>query len=123
MNKTFTLLEISNAVCNYYGISEKTLLKNDRNRNPIIRKQLFFYFCREFTNESYPSIGKYSGYNHANVIHSVNKILIERGIYPDIKKDIKEMQYYWHCKNGNASGSIICDCTVSEVISMVSFWC
>nr|WP_309759882.1 hypothetical protein [Flavobacterium sp.] len=39
------------------------------------------------------------------------------------KKDIKEMQYYWHCKNGNASGSVICDCTVSEVISMVSFWC
>lgn len=91
MNKTFTLLEISNAVCNYYGITEKTLLKNDRNKHPIIRKQLFFYFSREFTNESYPSIGKYSGYNHANVIHSVNKILIEREIYPDIKKDIKEI--------------------------------
>jgi len=27
MNKSFTLLEISNAVCNYYGITEKTLLK------------------------------------------------------------------------------------------------
>lgn len=89
MNTTFRIEVISKAVCNYFQISEKELFEFSRKKESPLRRHLFFYFCREFTKESFPKIGKYANRDHATVIHSVNKILVEREIYQDIKKHIE----------------------------------
>jgi hypothetical protein len=39
------------------------------------------------------------------------------------KKPVRMMQYWWHCKNGSASGSTICDCSQSQATEMASFFC
>ena len=90
MNKTFTLLEISNAVCNYYGISEKQIYKRDKTKPIKNIRHIFFYFCREFSKESLEKIGAYlDNRGHDTVLHSVNLILFEREKYPNVKKDIE----------------------------------
>lgn len=38
-------------------------------------------------------------------------------------KPVRMMQYWWHCKNGSASGTTICDCSQSRAIEMASFFC
>lgn len=59
--------------------------KKTRLREFVYARQLYAYFCKEYTNESLKKIGKFIHKNHATIIHSINQI---KGYY-DYDKLIK----------------------------------
>jgi chromosomal replication initiator protein len=66
---------IINAACEYYGVNMEQLTKKTRKRNIVYIRQIIYYLLRTETNMSFKGMAKaLGGYNHATVIHSVNKI-------------------------------------------------
>ena len=59
--------------------------RKTRLREFVYARQLYSYFCKEYTNESLAKIGKFINKNHATIIHSINQI---KGYY-DYDKTIK----------------------------------
>jgi len=59
--------------------------RKTRLREFVYARQLYAYFCKEYTNESLKKIGKFIHKNHATIIHSINQI---KGYY-DYDKVIK----------------------------------
>lgn len=59
--------------------------RKTRLREFVYARQLYAYFCKEYTNESLKKIGKFIHKNHATIIHSINQI---KGYY-DYDKLIK----------------------------------
>jgi chromosomal replication initiator protein len=51
----------------------------------VYARQLYAYFCKEYTNESLTNMGKFIHKDHATMIHSIKQI---KGFY-DVEKVIK----------------------------------
>ena len=61
-------------VCRYYGIEEKQLKSQLRNKNISEPRQVAMYLIRHLTKMSFPDIGQYFGRDHGTVHHSVKKV-------------------------------------------------
>jgi hypothetical protein len=89
-------------------ITEKTdvtwssMVVKTRKRNIVFARQMFHYFCREFTNASLSTIGAHGGgKDHATVLHSCRVVnnLIEtdskiRLMIQEIKENIERQMSY-----------------------------
>ena len=65
--------------------------RKTRLREFVYARQLYSYFCKEYTNESLAKIGKFIHKNHATIIHSINQI---KGYYDYdnvIKNDVDKI--------------------------------
>jgi chromosomal replication initiation ATPase DnaA len=78
--------EILKVICRELAMEFKEVKnRKTRLRDFVYARQLYAYFCKEYTNESLTKIGKFIYKDHATMIHSINQI---KGYY-DIDKVIK----------------------------------
>jgi chromosomal replication initiation ATPase DnaA len=78
--------EILKVICRELAMDfDEVKNRKTRLRDFVYARQLYAYFCKEYTNESLTKIGKFIYKDHATMIHSINQI---KGYY-DIDKVIK----------------------------------
>ncbi|MXZ80243.1 MAG: chromosomal replication initiator protein DnaA [Gammaproteobacteria bacterium] len=66
---------IQQTVAKYFNIRISDLFSKSRSRAVARPRQLAMYFCKEYTDNSYPSIGdKFGGRDHSTVIHACTRI-------------------------------------------------
>jgi chromosomal replication initiator protein len=92
MKSNFKLSYILSTVCSYYGVSIENVKSNSRKANFTQARQLFCYLARNHSEYSFPKIADEINRDHATVIHSVNKLSIEKEIYSQVKKEIEEIE-------------------------------
>ena len=84
--------EILKVICRELQIDfDEVKNRKTRLREFVYARQLYSYFCKEYTNESLAKIGKFINKNHATIIHSINQI---KGYYDYdnvIKNDVDKI--------------------------------
>jgi chromosomal replication initiator protein len=76
-------------VCDYFEIYKSDIIKHDRTKKIKHARQIACYIIREFTNLPLEKIGFMIERDHATVLHSVNKIMIEKELYSDVRNDLE----------------------------------
>ena len=73
--KSIGVKKILKCIADFYEISEKEILSQDRRREVAHPRQVMMYLMREEMKYSYPLIGsRLGGRDHTTVIHACNKI-------------------------------------------------
>ena len=73
--KNIGVKKMIKSVANFYEISEKDILSQNRKRDVAYPRQVLMYLMREELKYSFPSIGsKLGGRDHTTVIHACSKI-------------------------------------------------
>ncbi len=81
--KQLTVENIQQVVAKYFKIRVSDLFSKSRSQDITRPRQFAMYFCKEYTDTSYPNIGdQFGGRDHSTVIHACNKIreLIESNL-------------------------------------------
>lgn len=71
---------IENEINKFYDLEKGEMFKNTRKQENVLRRQLFYYLCVEYTTNSLDTSGKYAGkyrgksFNHATVKHGADRI-------------------------------------------------
>ena len=66
--------------------------RKTRLREFVYARQLYAYFCKQYTNESLSKIGQFINKDHATMIHSINQI---KGYYEfdnATQNDVKKLE-------------------------------
>ncbi len=73
--KNYTVQEIRDIVCDYYGVSLESLLSETRKREIVQARQVAMYFAKLKTKDSLTTIGTTIGKrNHATVLHACKTV-------------------------------------------------
>src|SRR5215468_1788198 len=73
---------IQKAVCEFFNVRPADLRSKRRTRTVAVPRQVAMYFCRRYTDASFPSIGDHFGNrDHSTVIHATQ--VVERRIKDD----------------------------------------
>lgn len=87
--KTPTLIEIFDKVCNHYEVDEKEIKGLSRKRYIVDARQVFFYLSRTLTKNSSARIAMFMNRkDHGTVLHAEKKIKGFMEIYPEFKNEI-----------------------------------
>lgn len=85
--------EILKVVCRELQMNfEEVKNRKTRLRDFVYARQLYAYFCKQYTNESLSKIGKFINKDHATMIHSINQI---KGYYEFdniIQNDVNKLE-------------------------------
>lgn len=75
ISEGFTIENIKKTVGDYFNLTSEQLESRNRSSSVAKARQMAFYICNKYTNESLGNIGQaFGGREHSVVIHSVNKI-------------------------------------------------
>ncbi len=73
--KPVTINELQSIVCSYFGVSKTDLIGGKRSASIVYPRQIAMYLCKELTDESLSTIGKYfGGRDHTTVLHACKKV-------------------------------------------------
>ena len=95
MTKRFTRLEyIMNLMERYYGITYKQLRMKRRTYGLSQQRHIFCKLASEYTEASYPMIGRFINRDHTTVMHSVDARIDKEytEIYEDLRRIITERE-------------------------------
>ncbi len=65
---------IQELVCDTFKISRDDLISPSRKKEVALARKIAFYLCREYTKETYQSIGRAFNRNHSTVIYAVKTV-------------------------------------------------
>ena len=87
-----TIDKVKKAVCQYFNISDASLLSKSRKRELVQARQIAMYMSRTLLNCSLSTIGSELGKDHATVVHACSTVsgLIEN--YPDFRKYVQDIE-------------------------------
>tara|TARA_R110001606_G_scaffold311765_1_gene458588 strand:+ start:567 stop:974 length:408 start_codon:yes stop_codon:yes gene_type:complete len=93
-NDRLTLDQITEAVCNYYKVSESDVFGNRRFRNIVVPRQVICYIARfNISGLSLKDIGLYLGKrDHTTVISSIKRVEDEISYNYKFKDEINEIK-------------------------------
>ena len=78
--------EILKVICRELAMEfDEVKNRKTRLREFVYARQLYAYFCKEYTNDNLTNMGKFIHKDHATMIHSINQI---KGYY-DMDKVVK----------------------------------
>jgi len=84
---------IKKKVCDYFGISDETLLSSTRKREVVQARQIAMYLCRNLTGTSLDSIGaQIGGKNHATVLYACNTVCDLMGTDKSFKRYVSDIE-------------------------------
>jgi len=84
--------DIIKIVCDYYDIDTEIMLNTKSRESTLIRaRQVSMYFIRRKLKLSQASIGNIFGRNHATALKAIERIENLIIIYPDIRKNINDL--------------------------------
>ena len=74
-NQQLSIDNIQQTVAKYFKIRVSDLFSKNRSQGVARPRQFAMYFCKEYTDTSYPAIGdKFGGRDHSTVIHACTRI-------------------------------------------------
>ena len=84
--------KVKRTVCQYFNISDASLLSKSRKRELVQARQIAMYMSRTLLNCSLSTIGAEMGKDHATVVHACSTVagLIEN--YPEFKKYVDDIE-------------------------------
>ncbi|MBQ8071437.1 MAG: chromosomal replication initiator protein DnaA [Bacteroidales bacterium] len=87
-----TIDKVKKVVCEYFNISDSSLLSKSRKRELVQARQIAMYMSRNLLNCSLSTIGAEMGKDHATVVHACTTVsdLIEH--YPDFRKYVQDIE-------------------------------
>ena len=84
--------KIIKEVSKYFSIPVNILVSSKRSQYIAHARQIAMYLCRELTNESLPTIGKFFGNrDHTTVLYAISKISEKISVEGDIYKQVQEL--------------------------------
>lgn len=94
-----TVDKIQDVICDYLRIPAELLRTKNRKREIVQARQLFMYFCKNYTNCSLAYIGKQVDRDHATVLYADKAVtnLIETD--RKFKMQVEEIQRKLYCDN------------------------
>ena len=69
--------EVIKKVCNFYKLTEESILSSVRQKNVVKARQIIMYILRDRANSPYSLIGKKLRRDHTTVMHSCDKVKTE----------------------------------------------
>lgn len=89
---TITSKVIMEQTADYFGVSMEDLCSKART-NPLVHaRQISMYLCRDLTDDSLPTIGKYfGGRDHTTVMHAQKKISQEMAAKPEVYEQVTRL--------------------------------
>ena len=91
-HKKITIKDIQLEVSKYYNLQFHELCSKNRSRHFSKPRQIAMFLSKQFTDASYPEIGKlFGGKDHATVIHGVNKIKVSSETDRKVKQDLENI--------------------------------
>jgi chromosomal replication initiator protein len=85
--------EIIDVVAKYYNIPTSSLTGKTRRQDVVYPRQISIFLLREVYGKSYQIIGeKLGGRDHTTVMHSYEKIRVDKDKNPQINKEIEEIR-------------------------------
>lgn len=89
MKANYPLEAILKAVCDYYQVDKSQIISVNRHNFLVRPRQMYFYMASEFSVTTSIKKADFIDRDHATALYSMNKIRIEKEIYPDIRKEIE----------------------------------
>ncbi|MDR1205398.1 MAG: chromosomal replication initiator protein DnaA [Peptococcaceae bacterium] len=87
-----TMELIQQRVAHHFNLQTADLKNKQRSRNISIPRQIAMYLCREFTDQSYPSIGSFfGGKDHTTVMHAYREIAKNIQIDPELSFTVQRI--------------------------------
>jgi chromosomal replication initiator protein len=84
--------EIVETVSKYYNLGPGVLAGKTRRQDIVHPRQICIYLLREFLSASYQLIGeKLGGRDHTTIMHSYEKMRLEKEANPQVNKEIEEI--------------------------------
>jgi chromosomal replication initiator protein len=91
---TLPLARIKKICAEVLGVSLMDLSSNRRPKCIVTPRHLTWFMCKEFSNRSYPEIGRaFGGKDHTTVMHGVKQIEIKLPIDPDIQVMVGKLRH------------------------------
>lgn len=94
-NEEITIEQVQKKVCEYFNISQDTLLSKSRKRQIVQARQIAMYMCRNLISCSLSKIGsELGGKDHATVLHActtVSDLMSTDKIFKKYVSDIEKM--------------------------------
>jgi len=94
---------IKQIVCNFYNIKINELNKKGRARKIVEPRQMYHYFARMYTNETFQSIG--GNFHYATVLHSEvvvkNRLATEASFCNEVREIELQIINYFYNEIGN----------------------
>jgi chromosomal replication initiator protein len=92
-HREYTVDQILEKVCNFYGLKADALQTKTRKREIVQARQVAMYFSKNFTNSSLSAIGSLIGQrDHATVLHACKIVKNMRETNTDFKHQFKEIE-------------------------------
>jgi chromosomal replication initiation ATPase DnaA len=92
-HREYTVDQILEKVCNFYGLKADALQTKTRKREIVQARQVAMYFSKNFTNSSLSAIGSLIGQrDHATVLHACKIVKNMRETNTDFKHQLKEIE-------------------------------
>ena len=90
--KNLTPERILQAVCDFYGVDEKTLRSSRKTKDIVFPRHVAMFVMRELTELSYSKIAEFFGKkDHTTVMHAEGKITSAMRADANVKKDIEDL--------------------------------
>ncbi len=91
--KEITMEHIVEVVCQHFGIETSAMQINTRKREIVVARQLAMYFCKELTQNSLSSIGKFlGGRNHSTVLYACRAVEDQSVTDKDFERLVKSVE-------------------------------
>ncbi len=91
--KTITIEDIIENVCEYFHIEPENLQVNSRKREVVMARQIAMYFAKELTSESLATIGQKIGKrNHSTVLYACKTITDMMETDKDFERQIRTIE-------------------------------
>lgn len=85
--------DIIETVSKYYNTNPTLMSGKTRRHDVVYPRQICIYILRDFLNVSYQSIGeKLGGRDHTTIMHSYEKVKLEKEQNPQINKELDEIK-------------------------------
>jgi len=91
-DRRISIDSIQKGVAEKFQIKPPQLKEKSNRKEVVLPRQVAMYLVKELTQASLPEIGRaFGGKHHTTVIHSINKIALERTSDPDLNKLINSL--------------------------------
>jgi chromosomal replication initiator protein len=91
-DRRISIDSIQKAVADKFQIKPVQLKEKSNRKEVVLPRQVAMYLVKDLTQASLPEIGRaFGGKHHTTVIHSINKIALERTNDPDLNKLINSL--------------------------------
>ncbi len=82
---------VLNFISDYYKISHEDIIGHSRTKEIVKARQMYFYLAYQYTGATMHVISMIIDRDHSTAVYAVNKIKVQKEIYPSLQVEIDEL--------------------------------